>query len=115
MRTFASSTNTTTLTRMMSSDAVWKLGKLNHVAVATPDLKATSGFYRDVLGAKVSGEEDLPEHGVTTVFVELDNTKIELLHPFGEKSPIQSFLNKNAAGGIHHICIEVDDIEAAVK
>jgi len=97
------------------SSAIWKLGKLNHVAVATPDLQATSSFYRDVLGARVSEAEDLPEHGVTTVFVELDNTKIELLHPFGEKSPIQSFLNKNSAGGIHHVCIEVDDIEAAVK
>ena len=64
---------------------------------------------------QVSGTEDLPEHGVTTVFVELDNTKIELLHPFGPKSPIQGFLDKNKAGGIHHICIEVDDIEEAVK
>ena len=103
-------------TRMSSSSSsVWKLGKLNHVAVATPNLESTTNFYRDVLGAKVSAAEDLAEHGVTTVFVELDNTKIELLHPFGEKSPIQSFLNKNANGGIHHICIEVDDIEAAVK
>jgi len=100
---------------LMSSEAVWKLGRLNHVAVATPDLAKTSAFYRDVLGAKVSDTEDLPEHGVTTVFVELDNTKIELLHPFGEKSPIQGFLDKNKAGGIHHVCIEVDDIEAAVK
>lgn len=100
---------------LMSSEAVWKLGRLNHVAVATPDLAKTSAFYRDVLGAKVSDTEDLPDHGVTTVFVELDNTKIELLHPFGEKSPIQGFLDKNKAGGIHHVCIEVDDIEAAVK
>ena len=102
--------------QQLSSDSpVWKLGRLNHVAVATPDLAKTSGFYRDVLGAKVSGAEDLLEHGVTTVFVELDNTKIELLHPFGPKSPIKGFLDKNTAGGIHHICIEVDDIEAAVK
>jgi len=102
--------------RQLSSDSpLWKLGRLNHVAVATPDLAKTSAFYRDVLGAKVSGTEDLPEHGVTTVFVELDNTKIELLHPFGTKSPIKGFLDKNAAGGIHHICIEVDDIEEAVK
>merc|ERR1719204_2795463 len=88
----------------MSSEAIWKLGRLNHVAVATPDLAKTSAFYRDVLGAKVSDTEDLPEHGVTTVFVELDNTKIELINPFGEKSPIQGFLDKNKAGGIHHVC-----------
>jgi len=92
-----------------------KLGRLNHVAIATPNLKQATAMYRDVLGAKVSGEENLPEHGVTTVFVELGNTKIELLHPFGEKSPIQGFLDKNKAGGIHHICIEVDDIYAAVE
>ncbi|XP_021951025.1 ethylmalonyl-CoA/methylmalonyl-CoA epimerase isoform X1 [Folsomia candida] len=91
-----------------------KLGRLNHVAIATPDLKKATAMYRDVLGAKVSKEEDLPEHGVTTVFVDLGNTKIELLHPFGAKSPIQNFLDKNTSGGIHHICIEVDDIYQAV-
>ena len=67
------------------------------------------------MGAKVSEPEDLPEHGVTVVFVELPNTKIELLHPLGDKSPIAGFLKKNSAGGIHHVCIEVDDIDAAVK
>lgn len=95
--------------------AVWKLGRLNHVAHAVPDLKASTAFYRDVLQATVSAEENLPEHGVTTVFVELDNTKIELLHPYGENSPIAGFLKKNPMGGMHHICIEVDDIEAAVE
>merc|ERR1712226_68371 len=101
---------------MSSTPDVWKLGRLNHVAIATPDLTAASAFYRDVLRAKtVSPPEDLPEHGVTTVFVELDNTKIELLHPFGDNSPIAGFLKKNSAGGMHHICIEVDDIEATVR
>ena len=101
---------------MSSSNDIWKLGRLNHVAIATPDLIAASKFYKDVLRAKsVSPPEDLPEHGVTTVFVELDNTKIELLHPFGDSSPIAGFLKKNANGGIHHVCIEVDDIEAAVR
>lgn len=101
---------------MCSSNDIWKLGRLNHVAIATPDLSAASKFYKDVLRAKsVSPPEDLPEHGVTTVFVELDNTKIELLHPFGDSSPIAGFLKKNANGGIHHVCIEVDDIEAAVR
>ncbi|CAI5439361.1 unnamed protein product [Caenorhabditis angaria] len=89
------------------------LGRLNHVAIATPDLKKTSDFYRN-LGAKVSEPVPQPEHGVYTVFVELPNSKIELLHPFGEKSPIQAFLNKNSAGGMHHICIEVRDIHEAV-
>jgi len=92
-----------------------QLGKLNHVAIATPDLKKATDMYKYVLGAKVSAAEDLPAHGVTTVFVDLGNTKIELLHPFGEKSPIQNFLDKNKDGGIHHICIEVDDINVAVE
>eukprot|EP01083_Nonionella_stella_P257490 881324_1 len=91
------------------------IGRLNHVAIACPDLVATSTMYRDVLNAKVSDAVDLPEHGVTTVFVELGNTKIELLHPLGDKSPIQGFLNKNPGGGMHHICLEVDDINEAVK
>jgi len=94
--------------------AVLKLGRLNHVAIATPNLKQATAMYRDILGATVSAEENLPAHGVTTVFVDLGNTKIELLHPFGEKSPIQNFLDKNTSGGIHHICIEVDDIYQAV-
>lgn len=89
------------------------IGRLNHVAVVVPDLTAASAKYRDVLGAKVSKAVDLPDHGVTTVFVELPNTKIELLHPLGEKSPIAAFLDKNASGGMHHLCYEVDDIIAA--
>lgn len=98
------------------SVAGWGLGRLNHVAIATNDLEGQAKFYRDVLKAKrVSHPEDLPEHGVTTVFVELDNTKIELLRPLGDASPIAAFLKKNPGGGMHHICIEVDDIEAAVK
>jgi methylmalonyl-CoA/ethylmalonyl-CoA epimerase len=89
------------------------IGRLNHVAVAVPDLAAATALYRDVLGADVSAPVDMPAHGVTTVFVTLDNTKIELLHPLGDASPIAGFLERNAAGGIHHICYEVDDITAA--
>ncbi|WP_404378899.1 methylmalonyl-CoA epimerase [Caenispirillum salinarum] len=89
------------------------IGRLNHVAIAVPDLEAATATYRDVLGAKVSDPVPQPAHGVTVVFVELPNTKIELLHPLGEKSPIQGFLDKNASGGIHHVCYEVDDIIAA--
>lgn len=95
--------------------ALWKLGRLNHVAIATPDLEKSTALYRDVLGAEVSGVEALPEHGVYTVFVKLDNTKLELLHPLGDNSPIQNFLDKNKNGGMHHICIEVNDIRAAMK
>eukprot|EP01083_Nonionella_stella_P176630 618565_1 len=91
------------------------IGRLNHVAIACSDLAATSSMYRDVLNAKVSEPEDLPEHGVTTVFVEVGNTKIELLHPLGESSPIQGYLNKNPSGGLHHICLEVEDINEAVQ
>jgi methylmalonyl-CoA/ethylmalonyl-CoA epimerase len=89
------------------------LGRLNHVAIAVPDLAAATATYRDTLGASVSAPQRLPEHGVTVVFVELDNTKIELLEPLGEGSPIAAFLERNAAGGMHHICYEVDDIIAA--
>ncbi len=89
------------------------IGRLNHVAIVVPDLTAATALYRDTLGASVSTPVDLPAHGVTVVFVSLPNTKIELLHPFGEKSPIAPFLEKNTAGGIHHICYEVDDILAA--
>lgn len=89
------------------------IGRLNHVAIAVPDLTAATATYRDTLGARVSQPQDLPEHGVTVVFVELPNTKIELLHPLGDNSPIAGFLDKNAAGGIHHVCYEVDDILAA--
>ena len=89
------------------------IGRLNHVAIAVPDLEAATATYRDTLGAAVSQPLDLPEHGVTVVFVELQNTKIELLHPLGDGSPIAGFLEKNASGGIHHVCYEVDDILAA--
>ena len=89
------------------------IGRLNHVAIAVPDLTAATARYRDVLGAKVSAPLPLPEHGVTTVFVELPNTKIELLAPLGEDSPIARFLERNPDGGIHHLCYEVEDIFAA--
>ncbi len=89
------------------------IGKLNHVAIAVPDLDAAAKLYRDTLGAKVSPPLAQPAHGVTVIFVELPNTKIELLHPLGENSPIAGFLEKNTAGGIHHICYEVEDIHAA--
>jgi methylmalonyl-CoA/ethylmalonyl-CoA epimerase len=89
------------------------IGRLNHVAIAVPSLAAGIAVYRDTLGAKVSAPQALPEHGVTVVFVELPNTKIELLEPMGEGSPIAKFLERNADGGIHHICYEVDDILAA--
>ncbi len=89
------------------------IGRLNHLAIAVPDLAAASAQYRGVLGAEVSEPLDQPEHGVTVVFVSLPNTKIELLHPLGEASPIAKFLERSPAGGIHHICYEVDDILAA--
>ena len=86
------------------------IGRLNHVAIAVPDLEAGAAQYRDVLGAKVGAPQDEPDHGVTVVFIELPNTKIELLYPLGEGSPIQNFLDKNPSGGIHHVCYEVEDI-----
>jgi len=89
------------------------IGRLNHVAIAVPDLDAACAQYRDALGASVGVPQDEPDHGVRVVFVELPNTKIEFLHPLGEDSPIAGFLEKNPAGGIHHICYEVDDILAA--
>ncbi|QIK40442.1 methylmalonyl-CoA epimerase [Pontivivens nitratireducens] len=89
------------------------IGRLNHVAIAVPDLDAAVAQYRDTLGADVGAPQDEPDHGVTVVFITLPNTKIELLHPLGEGSPIQGFLDKNPSGGIHHICYEVDDIIAA--
>jgi len=91
------------------------IGKLNHVAIAVPDLQAASAQYRDIFGARVSDPVDLPEHGVTTVFVTLPNTHIELLHPLGENSPIAGFLERNQAGGIHHVCYEVVDIGLAAE
>ncbi len=89
------------------------IGKLNHVAIVVPDLNAAANIYRNTLGAVVSETMALPDHGVTTVFIELPNTKIELLEPLGSGSPIARFLDKNPAGGMHHICYEVDDILAA--
>lgn len=86
------------------------IGRLNHVAIAVPDLSAATALYRDTLGAKVSDPQPEPDHGVTVVFIELPNTKVELLEPLGEGSPIAAFLEKSPAGGIHHICYEVDDI-----
>ncbi len=89
------------------------IGRLNHVAIAVPDLEAAADQYRNTLGATVGAPQDEPDHGVTVVFIELPNTKIELLYPLGEASPIAGFLEKNPTGGIHHVCYEVDDIEAA--
>ncbi|MFD9896658.1 methylmalonyl-CoA epimerase [Mesorhizobium sp. UC22_110] len=89
------------------------LGRLNHVAIAVPDLAAASAVYRDTLGARVTLPQALPEHGVTVVFIDLGNTKVELLEPLGENSPIAAFLEKNPSGGMHHVCYEVDDILAA--
>jgi len=89
------------------------IGRLNHVAIAVRDIDAASRVYRDTLAAEVSAKVPQPEHGVTTVFVTLANTKIELLEPLGEASPIAKFLERNADGGIHHVCFEVDDIMAA--
>ncbi|WP_310620455.1 methylmalonyl-CoA epimerase [Flexibacterium corallicola] len=89
------------------------IGRLNHVAIAVPDMEEALKIYRDTLGGVVSKKEPQPDHGVSTVFVELPNTKIELLEPLGENSPINAFLERNSAGGIHHICYEVDDIIAA--
>ena len=89
------------------------IGRLNHVAIAVPDLKAAVATYEGGLGATVSSPQALPEHGVTVVFVDLDNTRIELLEPLGEASPIAGFLAKNPSGGMHHVCYEVADIESA--
>ena len=89
------------------------IGRLNHVAIAVPDLAAAAAQYRDLLGARVSSLVAQPAHGVTTVFIELPNTKIELLHPLADNSPIAGFLERNPAGGLHHLCYEVEDIVAA--
>jgi len=89
------------------------IGRLNHVAIVVPDLDTAATLYRDTLGAKVSAPAALPDHGVTTVFVDLDNTRIELLHPLGDDSPIARFLERYPDGGMHHVCYEVDDILAA--
>lgn len=89
------------------------IGRLNHVAIVVPDLAAARTLYRDTLGAAVSEPIDMPAHGVTTVFVELPNAKIELLHPLGYDSPVAKFLASNPSGGMHHVCYEVEDILAA--
>ncbi len=89
------------------------LGRLNHVALAVPDLAAATALYRDTLGGRVSAPQALPEHGVTVVFVDVGNTKVELLEPLGAASPIAAFLAKNPSGGMHHVCYEVDDIIVA--
>ncbi len=89
------------------------IGRLNHVAIAVPDLEAASAIYRDTLGARVSEPEDLPDHGVTVVFVTLPNTSIELVAPLGPDSPLAGFLERHPSGGMHHVCYEVDDIIAA--
>lgn len=91
------------------------IGKLNHVAIAVPDIEAAAKTYRDILGGTVSEAVPQPDHGVTTVFVELPNTKIELLEPLGEDSPIANFLKNNTSGGMHHVCYEVEDIDAAIQ
>lgn len=91
------------------------LERLNHIALAVPDLEAACARYRGLLGARLSAPQPLPEHGVTVVFVDLGNSKVELLEPLGEKSPVARFLEKNPAGGMHHICYEVGDIVAAAE
>ncbi|MGO4441100.1 methylmalonyl-CoA epimerase [Rhizobium sp. RAF56] len=90
------------------------IGRLNHIAIAVPDLDQAAALYRG-LGVPVSPPKDMPEHGVTVIFIDLPNTKIELLHPLGDGSPIAGFLEKNPSGGIHHLCFEVDDIESAAE
>ncbi|KAL4219858.1 hypothetical protein ACF0H5_020269 [Mactra antiquata] len=107
--------NTSGLHTSVAALQKWKVGKINHIAIATPDIEKTAALYRDVLGAKVSDKHPQPDHGVYTVFVELGDTKIELLNPLGDKSPIQNFLNKNKNGGMHHICLEVDNIKEAIE
>ncbi len=89
------------------------IGRLNHVAIAVPDLEAAAAQYRDALGAVVRAPQEEPAHGVTVVFIDLPNAKIELLHPLGEASPIRAFLERNPSGGVHHVCYEVEDIRAA--
>ena len=91
------------------------MGALNHIAIAVPNLEGASKLFQQAFGAKITDPQPEPEHGVTVVFVSLPNTKIELLEPLGENSPVQKFLEKNPNGGIHHFCIEVDDLENAMS
>lgn len=90
------------------------IGRLNHIAIAVPDLAAAAAKYRDMLGAQVGAVQALPEHGVSVVFIDTGNTKVELLEPLGEGSPIAGFLERNPGGGMHHMCFEVPDLGAAV-
>ncbi|MFC3705161.1 methylmalonyl-CoA epimerase [Devosia honganensis] len=90
------------------------IGRLNHIAIAVPDLDAAAAKYRDQLGARIGMQQPLPEHGVTVVFIDTGNTKVELLEPLGEGSPIAAFLEKNPGGGMHHVCFEVADLAAAI-
>ena len=90
------------------------IGKLNHIAIATPSLDDATKTYKDMLGVKISDPVDQIDHGVKVVFIELPNTKIELLEPLGKNSPIENFLDKNKKGGVHHICFEVEDIDSAI-
>ena len=96
-----------------AADGDLRIGRLNHVALAVDDIAAASASWRDALGARVSAPHPLPEHGVTVAFVELPNTRIELLEPLGDGSPVSRFLEKHAGGGMHHLCMEVEDIRAA--
>ena len=89
------------------------IGRLNHVALAVPDLRAAARLYREKLGARVSRPKKLPEHGISIVFVELENTNVELMEPLGENSPIAGFLSRNPGGGMHHLCYEVSDVRKA--
>ena len=100
-----------------STGVLGGVGRLNHVAIAVPatrTLDAAASMYRTLFNATISAPMAIPEHGVTTVFVEFENTKIELLHPLGDKSPIAKFLAQNPEGGVHHVCVEVDDMDAAI-
>ena len=91
------------------------IGKLNHIAIAVPNINEAAEQYRSIFGAKVSEPVEQPDHGVTTIFIDLGNTKIELLQVLGEDSPIEKFMDKNPKGGMHHICLEVEDINQAVE
>ncbi|XP_022108699.1 methylmalonyl-CoA epimerase, mitochondrial-like isoform X2 [Acanthaster planci] len=112
---FSFAWRTSWLSRHHYSDSAWSLGRLNHVAIAVPDLTDAVKVYRDVFQAKVSEPQALPEHGVTVVFVELENTKLELLEPLGDNSPIGGYLKKKPGGGMHHVCLEVNNISEAMK
>ena len=91
------------------------IGKLNHIAIAVPNLLEAANTYKNTLGAKVGAPIKQQEHGVTVIFVDLPNSKLELISPLGESSPIENFLKKNPNGGIHHICFEVEDIQKSIK